>query len=493
MKAGSDKKRRRRSFWRRSSNGSLLSRYLLIILGAFLFIPVMIPLGAFIPVLFHWASGGIDSDSLKYGSAAKVQADWHAEARALSGENDELVQKRMAELSAVYTEATLFWVDGQGNTKLELPAREGMEGGSGLPAKWTADEAIRFMKSSVNGDPFTVVAFIGENNEGPGFIVLQLPRAAVQGDSGGKVNTPFIILFVFAMFAFFAALSLFFFMRIRKRLLLLQSALTERDSGGIPTPVTVLRRDEIGGLEEAFNGMVEQLREGRRRQNEEEELRKRLISNLSHDLRTPLTVMQGHMYRLHKEELSLAGQEALKLMGLKTEGLGTLIDNLLSYTLMTSGRYRLAPERQDVVRLLRESAAAWYPAWEQEGMEADIRLEGESLIWSVDKEAFRRVLDNLFQNIMRHAASGRYVGIYVERGPDGATSLVIADRGPGMFLDPSSEEAASSFSNGNGAGIGLAIVDYLVGEMGLSWRNESSAEGTRIWIGVQNERLNEHV
>lgn len=142
----------------------------------------------------------------------------------------------------------------------------------------------------------------------------------------------------------------------------------------MPDPIAVRKSDEIGQLEAAFNGMVHRLDRSLKREREEEELRKRLIANLSHDLRTPLTVVRSHVYSLQKEQLSERGQELLKLTETKLGDLAGLIDNLLSYNLLTSGKYTLHPERIDVLRIVRESAAAWYPLWEKEGFEADIDL-----------------------------------------------------------------------------------------------------------------------
>lgn len=459
-------KQRRRGFLARQS---LLSRYLIIVLGAFLFIPIMLPLASVIFMTANSIGGQAEGGGMKYGSPIKLEESWHAEASALHSSEADKVDAKLRELKKKYPEAGMFWVDEDGRTKLRL-----LKDGSRIPDQWTTEEAIRFMKESIGGDPFTVVAFLGDANSEEAFMVLQMPRSLVQAGSPGGEGTTFFILFIFVMFALFVALSLLFFMQIRKRLLLLQSAMSQRNEHGLPAPVEQKRPDEIGGLEAAFNGMVEQLTAGRLRQQEEEDLRKRLISNLSHDLRTPLTVMRGHLYTLGKENVSDKGKESLHAMEQKTEGLGELIDNLLAYTLMTSGRYKLEPEPVDVWRLVRESAAAWYPVWEKAGIEADIRLPSEPFIWQIDKLAFRRVLDNLFQNVVRHAAEGKYVGLYAE-AIEGRAALVVADRGPGMEGTPKSSED-------KGAGIGLAIVDYLLREMGLAWRRESSEQGTRVYI-----------
>lgn len=450
---------------------SLLTRYLLIVLGAFLFIPIIIPLASLLYIVADMAIHPGADRQVNYAGTAEIESAWHAEARRMDGMTDQDIDARLQELkNNKYPDASIFWVDGTGKTRLRLPED------IGISDQWTADSAIRFMKTSINSDPFTVVSFLGKENAGSAFMVLQMPRAVLQPDSSSAAGTPFIIGFIFLMFAFFAALSMLFFMHIRKRLLALQAAMSLRDEHGLPALVEQKRQDEIGGLEASFNGMVEQLKEGRIRQAEEEELRKHLISNLSHDLRTPLTVMRGHLYTLKNESLSSKGKESVSILEQKAEGLGGLIDNLLSYTLMTSGRYQLSPEPQDVLRLARQSAASWYPVWEKAGIEADIRLPEEPLVWNVDREGFRRVLDNLFQNVVRHAAEGKYVGISID-SRHGQPVLVIEDRGPGI-----SEGGGNGNAIGKGAGIGLAIVEYLLQEMGLRWHRENLRQGMRVSI-----------
>jgi len=158
-------------------------------------------------------------------------------------------------------------------------------------------------------------------------------------------------------------------------------------------------------------------------------------------------------------------------MEAKMDDLGGLIDNMLSYNLLASGKYTLKLENKDVLRIVREMAASWYPVWEREQFEIDIDLPDESLIWRVDEQGFRRVLDNLFQNAVRHAASGRYIGITTEE-IKGERVLVVRDAGPGM-----QEESET-----RGTGLGLSIVDLLIREMGLRKRVDSSAQGVAIYI-----------
>lgn len=448
---------------------SLLTRFILIIAVALLFIPVLIPAS----FLASWAVNSImypHAPKVKhriYESGTKLTSQWHKEALALATSTPEDINKRLEELKKMYPDASLFWVDSTGTTRLQLPQQPE------LPLKWSIEDSIAFMKRSVDADPFTTVAFIGDDEEARrGFMVFQLPRKFLNLTSESRPSdSRFYVGFFSLMLISFILLSYFFFRDIRRRLLRLEAAMTHTGENGLPTPIVEGRADEIGRLETTFNHMVEKLNVGQQREREEEDLRKNLISNLSHDLRTPLTVLASHLYSISKEPLSEQGQQSLSLMETKIGDLDSLIDHLLSYNLLSSGRYALTLKKQDIMRVVRESGAAWYPVWEKSGIEADITLPDEPLHWNVDEQGLRRVLDNLFQNLVRHASAGGHVGITLSERR-GKTALVISDRGPGM----------GSSSPAKGAGLGLTIVDLLLREMGLMRDTESSSKGTTLYI-----------
>lgn len=472
MRPGSMRESRRRMNLK--FRNSLLSRYLIIIATALIFIPVLLPVSFMaswgVNRLFFPAPKEQAEPARSYGSGHDLQQMWHNEALGLGGKSAQQINARLKELRAKYPDASMFWVDTDGVTRLMLPEQPS------LPEKWSPEDTVLFMKNAVEADPFTIVAFIGGKNQaaGQGFMVFELPRKNMYTMSLERSNdSRFYGFFIVLIFAFFVLLSYLFFRDIRKRLLQLESGMTTTGINGLPVRIPVGRPDEIGRLEQAFNHMVDELEDSKRREHEEEELRKSLISNLSHDLRTPLTVIAGQLYSFRKEPLSEKGSQSLSLMETKIGDLSGLIDHLLSYNLLTSGRYALSLEDQDVLRSVRVSAAAWYPLWEKEGISADIDLpDDDPLVWRIDEQGFRRVLDNLFQNLVRHAGSGGYVGISLARR-QGRTALVIADRGPGM----------GKASPAKGAGLGLQIVDLLLREMGLVREAEPApGGGTKIYI-----------
>ena len=443
---------------------SLLMKYLLIITGALILWPLVLPI-YYIPKEF------LDKEikqKIMYLDTEKLEQMWHREASKLNGATPEKINKRLQTLKEQYSMATMFWVDADGNTKLMSPNQ------INIPNQWTLQDSVEFMKKSVGTGPFTIVSYIGGDSN-QGFMVFQVPRSLTEPLSASAIDDMYLLVFAFLVFALFLFISWLFFSKIRRRLVQLQTAMTEAGETGIPDKVAISKIDEIGQLGQAFNHMIDELTKSRKREQEEEALRKQLIANISHDLRTPLTTIRGHAYSLQKESLSPKGEESLHLIESKVDMLSQLLDNLLSYTLLSAGKYTIKQKETDMMRLIRASLVSWYPVFEKEGFEVDVRWPEKGLVWNVDPQWFTRIIDNLFQNVVRHAKSGRYVGVHTEE-KEGRNVVVIEDRGPGM----------NNGSHEKGAGIGLSIVSLMLKEMNLDWTIKSSSSGTIIYLHEKN-------
>mgnify|MGYP002399233602 FL=1 len=282
------------------------------------------------------------------------------------------------------------------------------------------------------------------------------------------------VLLLCFIFIAFVILSWLFFLKLQHRLVRLQKVMSlSAANHSFPKPLSVPsdRMDEIDQLGSSFNWMIHQLEDSRKREYEEEVLRHRLIANLSHDLRTPLTIMRGHITRLNKEALSLEGQDSLTEINHTITRVGNLMDDLLTYTLLTSGKHPCEPVSTDIGRLVRASAAAWYPVFEEKEIQLEVDLPAdETFYWEADPTWMTRVLDNLFQNIVRHAAGGKYASIVVDVDKE---QIIVADRGPG--LDSPSVE--------RGSGIGLSTCHYMLKQMNLKADFRSNSNGTTVAIG----------
>lgn len=439
---------------------SLLVQYLAVVLAFLVTLPVIFATGVLTYSAYLLSEEWGDEFPAHYTTEQIEENAASAAHRAADG-GEEAKRLVLEELWNLYPDAELFWVDGDGQTHGDRSER------------WTVTETVQFMKASYGGDPYTVVKAFGESEES-GFLVIRVPRDKTYKTPPAIASWVYTFVMVLLVASVFLLFSWLFFSRIRKRLLALQRSMSVAAETGLPIPLQKerepwFRGDEISELERSFNRMAVQVQESRAREKEEEELRKGLIASLSHDLRTPLTTLRGHAYRLQREELSEEGRRSLGVIDEKISFVDRLIDNLLSFTLLSAGRLPFTPERKDAVRLLRSIVAAWYPVLEKDGFEIDVDLPDEGIWWEIDVHWFQRIWDNLLQNVIRHAKSGGYVAISAEDG-----RLVLEDRGPGL----------QGATPAKGAGVGLEIVALMVKEMGLHLAVESGEQGTRYVLGL---------
>ncbi|WP_159883586.1 sensor histidine kinase [Paenibacillus puerhi] len=444
---------------------SLLSKYMLIILGALVLLPATFILVPILMFLSIDTMGGDSGGKERYESAVRLEAMWHREAAKLGGASPETITRELAVLQERYPEAGMLYVDAAGATRVQLPVT------NEYPEVWTSSYSIRFMKERINGDPFTVVAFLGEAQE-EGFLIFELPREYLKPQGGllWESHGTFVMTGMLLIIAAFLSISFLFFNQIRRRLVRMQKAMTEAADHGLPGPITVQNEDEIGRLEATFNDMVRKLEDSRTREAGEEALRRDLIAKLSHDLRTPLTTIRGHAYSLRGEKLSDRGIESTRLIESKIDHLSRLIDNLFSYSLLAAGKYPYQPRSVEMVRTVRTLFASWYPVFEQAGFTMDLDVDDKSVYWQVDPAWLERVLDNYLQNVLRHASSGRYIGLHVTSEHGGA--IIITDHGPGMTGE----------SPEKGAGLGLSIISLMLKEMRLKSSISSKTGETIIRI-----------
>ncbi|WP_026580780.1 sensor histidine kinase [Bacillus sp. J33] len=444
---------------------SLQAKYMAIILTALFLFQAAYLIVAFLAMGFEEGFHG-NKASEEQNDPGRIEERWHAEAERLESGSRKSISELFSKWKKQYPDASMFWIDENGRLLEELDVKEE------LPAEWTAVYTAKFIKERYGGEPFTVISFIG-GDERNGFIVLEIPRNLFNPPLV-KISEKyglFLGLGLLLILSLFIIVSFLFFRGIRKRLLHLQEAMQRRDLDNLPIGIDVQKNDEIGRLEQTFNEMVDELKESKRREEEEEQLRRELIANLSHDLRTPLTKINAQTYSIAKENLSLEGRQAVIALETSIVNIDRLIENLMSYTLLMASKHKLDLQEMDAVRFVRESLASWYPVFEKEGFKIMIDIEPFEQKWQADPIWLGRIMDNLLQNVLRHAKEGQYLGVRTE-STDEYDAIVFIDHGKGM--NNSSEE--------KGAGIGLSIVDMMVKGMKLDWEIESGIEGTKVKI-----------
>ncbi len=237
----------------------------------------------------------------------------------------------------------------------------------------------------------------------------------------------------------------------------------------------VVRADELGHVATALDDLTARLDALEQERTAVEEERRAMLSNISHDLRTPLAALRAAVEAL-SDGVAPDPPRYLRSMLHDVEVLGALIDDLFLLSSLDAGRYDLVTERIDIAEIADGTVEALTPIAARHGVGLRIDIAGPSPVQG-SAPAVGRVLRNLVENAIRHAPPGTAVLVRVAPGPDGAVVRVV-DEGPG-FTDDFAAHAFERFTRADasrtratgGAGLGLAIARGLV-----------EAHGGRIWI-----------
>ena len=160
---------------------------------------------------------------------------------------------------------------------------------------------------------------------------------------------------------------------------------------------------EMRALADALNGQLAQLRAERQRYQHGDLELKEAITNISHDLRTPLTAIVGYLALLEGEEKSDTVERYLSQISNRTQVLHQLSEELFAYALLTAPQ-PLHPQQVDLRGLVEEALLSYCGAMEQRGMEPTIQLPEGRVERNLDPTAAGRVLSNIISNALKYSA-----------------------------------------------------------------------------------------
>lgn len=202
--------------------------------------------------------------------------------------------------------------------------------------------------------------------------------------------------------------------------------------------------------------------------------RKQLISNVSHDLRTPLTSLLGYINML-KTDSSLSTEEKIAYINVierKAEALYELIEHFFELSRLEAGDEPLQQERVNVTETVRQQLFAYYQDFQQRELEPQLDLPEQDLFALADSRALQRVITNLITNSLRYGSAGDRFGVRVWE-EKGRIWVEVWDNGQGLQQDElervfqrAYRTAEGSGKDLSGNGLGLHIVKKLIERMG---------------------------
>lgn len=438
----------------------LSKKYILVVLLSILIFPISFFGVNLTYYLFVNALGSFSDET--FVSSEDVEMYIDEKLHTWSNKRNEEIISGFNELESPI-EFDLHWISDSG---MVLYSSE-----DDFESNWDTTAAIDFATSQDNNGLYTNFSYL-EGSEDRGYIILQIPedRLGTKWDVLEKRYTSFWYLFLASIWIIFVYITWLFFKRTSNRLTKMQLHMEQNQNTLIPSKMVIEKKDEIGALEESFNLMVDDLQESHQNEEKERLIRKRLIASLSHDLRTPLSIINGHAHKMREYELNETVNESLDVITKKVIFLGELIDNLSSYTVLSEGKMPISLKRRDIVPLIKNILIDWYPIFERNDFKIDIDVTN-SIYWEIDEVWLSRIMNNLLQNVLRHAGQGKYLGVKTQYH-NGEYALLIVDHGSGFEWQ----------SDNKGEGIGLSIVAMMVEQMNLAYDIISTKQGTTVKI-----------
>lgn len=224
--------------------------------------------------------------------------------------------------------------------------------------------------------------------------------------------------------------------------------------------------NEMGdGLQEAVDSMVKN-----------ERLKAELITNVSHDLKTPLTSVINYVDLLRRLDIQdERAREYIEILDHKSQRLKSLITDLIDASKISSGNVELNISPIDFRSMLLMAEGEFEERFEEAGLTASLHLSKKAVMIMADGAQLYRVLDNLFSNIAKYARTGTEVKITMtEEGGKVTASFANISRD---LLEKSGDELLERFVRGDksrssseGSGLGLSIAKNLTDLMGGSFR-----------------------
>ena len=241
------------------------------------------------------------------------------------------------------------------------------------------------------------------------------------------------------------------------------SCLSEHLSSDTNQLITVSSSDKhVRRLASEIAGQLAELRRQRRQYvNGDREL-KEAVTNISHDLRTPLTAICGYLELLEAEEMTDSTRRYVEQIANRTEALKTLTEELFRYSVISSVS-DLSYEKVNVGRVLEESLISFYGAFEQKNITPNISLPDSVIIRSLDKSALSRIFGNIISNAVKYS--------------DGDFTVIMTNTGEITFSNTASELSSVDVgklfdrfytvdSARKSTGLGLSIAKLLTERMG---------------------------
>lgn len=295
-----------------------------------------------------------------------------------------------------------------------------------------------------------------------------------------KVEGPFpfligVLVFIFSFF--------YITKRKMKQIEAMAQGVKEIEKGNLAYRIEKKGEDEIAALTENINNMAEELMYNIEKERKLEKQKNELITNVSHDLRTPLTSIMGYLRLLRdsKYENKEQHDEYMRIAFSKSEQLKNLIEDLFEYTKLTNENIVLEKQEVCMNELLDQLIEELVPQAEEHSLVFIKKFPEERVYAAVDSEKIVRVFENLLMNAIKYSADNGEIKVSLERQRR-TIQISVANYSEEFTREElgnlferfyKKDQSRSRVTEGSGLGLAIAksIVELQDGEIRAEYRD----------------------
>ncbi|MBU5300622.1 HAMP domain-containing histidine kinase [Clostridium sporogenes] len=321
-------------------------------------------------------------------------------------------------------------------------------------------------------------------------------ETSVKKDKNEKIVRVFQVFLPFSPFVYIIIFTIIFTRKLIKsiqqpinEIIDASNKIKEKD---LDFEINYKSNNELGKLVSSFEEMKNALKESLNKQWIMEEDRKEMIKAIAHDLKTPITVIQGHVEVLMEGGIKdpIRVEKYLNIIKANTERMGRLISDMNLTSEIENKNFDLAPVKVDIIEFLEKKQQDYKVLCKDKNIEFKLFLEKNLNLnkeFSIDAERLEQILDNIISNAIRHTPSGKSI-ITKVKIYDYVIKFIVEDEGTGFndkelcYVFEKFYRGDSSRSKEKGhSGLGMYIVKILV-EKHNGWITAENKEngGARI-------------
>ncbi|KQL58943.1 MULTISPECIES: sensor histidine kinase [Bacillaceae] len=260
----------------------------------------------------------------------------------------------------------------------------------------------------------------------------------------------------------------------QKQLRSIKKQLTDIVNGQASGPVLIgTDHKQMADLLVSINKLNDQNREHARQFIRTEQSMKRMLSNISHDLKTPLTVISGYAEMLNAK-IDMPSQERQRILSHiheKTDEMTTLIDSFFDLAKLEAGDKHVPLGTINLTEICKQSILMFYELIETKGLDVQIDIPDSPIFALGNEEALHRVLANLVSNALRYGSDGNVIGLHIY-ADETIVTIAVYDQGVGIresdqqsIFERMYTLEESRNKDFQGSGLGLTITKKLIEQM----------------------------